>query len=146
MDRNLTVLMKAESTVAGAQVFAGKRVSTTRRQCMLYNKTKTKTKTVASALPFLDVVSIDTETPLLASHGRANSGAFHWQHRNCTVIYLYSLACALLLHACTSFMQYALAFWKFLCSGGLRSPVAEWTGSTASHGMNMHVHASIMRN
>ena len=57
-----------------------------------------------------------------------------------------SFACALLLHACASFMQRARAFCKFLCSGGLRSPVAEWTGSTASHGMLMHVNASIMRN
>ena len=38
-----------------------------------------------------------------------------------------SFACALLLHACASFMQRARAFCKFLCSGGLRSPVAEWT-------------------
>ena len=55
---------------------------------------------------------------------------------------------ALLFHACASFMQCARAFssCKFLCNGGLRSPVAEWTGSTASHGMLMHVNASIMRN
>ena len=32
IDRNLTVPMKAESTVARAQVFAGKRVPTTGRQ------------------------------------------------------------------------------------------------------------------
>ena len=57
-----------------------------------------------------------------------------------------SSACALLLHACTSFMQCAPAFRRFLCSGGLRSPVAELTGSTALHGMLMHVHASAMRN
>ena len=41
IDRNLTVPMKAESAVARAQVFAGKRVPTTGRQ---YCKRKPKTK------------------------------------------------------------------------------------------------------
>ena len=43
IDRNLTVLMKAESTVARAQVFAGKRVPTTGRQyCIQKPKPKPK--------------------------------------------------------------------------------------------------------
>ncbi len=90
-------------------------------------------------------LDLDTEAPLFASHGRANNGAF--RHRNYAVIYLHILvfACALLLHACASFMQRERAFCKFLCSGGLRSPVAELMGSTASHGMHADARECVCR-
>ena len=49
IDRNLTVSMKAESTVARAQVFAGKRVPTTGLQ-YCKQKPKTKNQTEAKAI------------------------------------------------------------------------------------------------
>ena len=60
-------------------------------------------------------MSIDTETPLLASHGRANNGVF--RHRNYAVIYLYILA----LRARSYFMHmhipiYMHAYVRHSCS------------------------------
>ena len=52
IDRNLTVPMKAEGTVARAQVFAGKRVPTTGPQ-YCKRKPKTKTKLIKPIFPIM---------------------------------------------------------------------------------------------